>query len=52
MREIKKRIPVDLTVPEWHQLQRDFPGQSLASIMRQAYDIGIAQLRAQKKESV
>jgi len=52
---IKKRVPIDLTIPEWRELCREFPGVPLAQLLRRAFDIGIAQIRqtsTSEKETV
>ena len=53
---LKKRVPIDLSMPEWTELALKFPRRSMASILREIHDIGKAVLFArianEKKESV
>lgn len=51
--EIRKRVPIDLTITEWRQLQVEFPGQPLSRVLLQIHLRGLAAIRSDPtKESV
>lgn len=56
MKEFKKRVPIDLSREEWRELCLKFPGRSLASVLREIYEIGrpilIARSANEEKESL
>lgn len=52
--EIRKRVPIDLTMSEWRALIAEHPGIPLAQVLRQIHIRGLIAIReeALAKESV
>jgi len=47
-REIRKRVPINLTVTQWRELLAEFPGEALAQVLLQIHLRGLAEIRADR----
>jgi hypothetical protein len=50
-REIRKRVPIDLTITQWRELLAEFPGESLAKVLMQIHIRGLMEIRADRAKS-
>ena len=50
-REIRKRVPINLTVSQWRDLLAEFPGEALAQVLLQIHIRGLAEIRADRARS-
>jgi len=51
-RELRKRVPIDLTITQWRDLLGKFPGRPLSQVLLEIHVRGLAALKADAKESV
>lgn len=48
-KEIRKRVPIDLTVTQWRELQAEFPGIPLSRVLLQIHLRGLLAIHSDPK---